>query len=184
MTKTPLNFAEKALFTSRWILYVLYSGLSIGLVLYCYKFCVELWHMALEIQSLSTEMTMLSLLGLVDIVMVANLVIMIAVGSYSIFIREISPDSITNRPRFMNHITASGLKVKMGSSLIGVSSIHLLKKFIESAENHHANSSDWNSIGILLAIHGIFIISTIALAYIDRPHPSPKNDAHGEEKHA
>lgn len=184
MTKTPLNFAEKALFTSRWLLYVLYLGLSIGLGLYCYKFCIELWHMASEIQSLSTEMTMLALLGLVDIAMVANLVIMIAIGSYSIFIREISPDSIANRPRFMNHITASGLKVKMGSSLIGVSSIHLLKKFIESAENHQGHGADWNTIGILLSIHGIFIVSTIALAYIDRPHPTPKNDAHGEEKHA
>lgn len=132
--------------------------------------------MTIKIQELSSEMTMLALLGLVDIVMVCNLVIMIAIGSYSIFIREISPDAITNRPRFMNHITASGLKVKMGSSLIGVSSIHLLKKFIETSDAN--NVVNWNSVGALLAIHGIFILSTLALAYIDRPFPSPKEDKH------
>jgi len=156
---------------------VMSLGLSIGLALYTFKFCQELYHMASTIQSATSEMTMLALLGLVDIAMVSNLVVMIAIGGYSIFVREINPKDIENRPRFMNHITASGLKVKMGSSLIGVSSIHLLKRFVETAE-HNGSGTDWNQIGALLAIHGIFVVSTIALAYIDRPYPSK------EEKHA
>lgn len=179
MAPEPLNLAERCLFVGRWMLFVLYLGLCVGLALYSYKFVIELWHMATNIQSLSTEMTMLALLGLVDIVMVANLVIMIAIGSYFIFIKEISPNSIPDRPRFMNHITASGLKVKMGSSLIGVSSIHLLKKFIETADGSHTNSPfDWNRMGALLSIHAIFIVSTIALAYIDKQHPVTKDSNH------
>jgi len=174
-TKT-LNLVESTLFASRWILFLLYLGLCIGLALYSYKFVQELLLMAKNIQELTTELTMLSLLGLVDIAMVGNLVIMIAIGGYSIFIREINPEHISNRPRFMNHITASGLKVKMGSSLIGVSSIHLLKKFIETAENHDGHSTtDWSKIGVLLAIHGVFVVSTVALSYIDRPHPKDDN---------
>ncbi len=159
---------ESYLLSSRWLLIVMYIGLSIGLLLYSYKFVEELFHMLFKIKSLTTEVAMLSLLGLVDIVMVAHLVIMISIAGYSIFIRELDPKTISNRPRFMNRITASGLKVKMGSSLIGVSSIHLLKKFIEATEPN--SILDWNKIGILLAIHAMFVFSTIALYYIDGPH--------------
>jgi len=173
-----VKIIESSLLSGRWILIVMYIGLIPGLLIYSYKFIEELLHMALNIRTLTTEMTMLGILGLVDIVMVANLVIMIAIGGYSIFIKELDPKLITNRPRFMNHITASGLKVKMGSSLIGVSSIHLLKKFIEIAESHEGHASlDWSKVGMLLAIHGIFVVSTIALAYVDGPHPV-KDNAH------
>lgn len=173
-----ISFIEKFLFSSRWLLAILYAGLCSALLLYTYKFGIELWHMIYSIQEMSSEHTMLALLGLVDISMVANLVTMIVIGGYSIFIREINPHVIENRPRFMNHITASGLKVKMTSSLMGISSIHLLKKFIESAESS-ADTLNWTKIGILLAIHGMFVVSTVALSYIDRPHNNK-----GEKSHA
>lgn len=165
-----LSTIEHLLFTSRWILIITSFGLNIGLVFYAIKFCQELWHMAATFLHADSETVMLALLGLVDIAMLANLVIMISLGSYSIFIREIDPKTVTNRPRFMNHITASGLKVKMGSSLVGVSSIHLLKKFIETADEN--NETDWLRITILIVIHLIFVVSTFALAYIDRPYPT------------
>lgn len=180
--KTIIRAIESFLFSSRWLLIVMYFGLSLGLALYSYKFLEELFHMTIGITHLTTEMTMLALLGLVDIAMVAHLVVMITIAGYSIFIREIDPNHIANRPRFMSHITASGLKVKMGSSLIGVSSIHLLKKFIELAETHDGHATlDWNKVGMLLAIHTIFIVSTIALSYVDGPHPVNERE---ENSHA
>jgi uncharacterized protein (TIGR00645 family) len=171
----PLSFIERSIFASRWLLVVTSLGLSVGLALYAYKFCQELWHMASEIGELNSEKTMLYLLGLVDIAMLANLVVMISIGGYSIFVREIDPKTIENRPRFMNHITASGLKVKMGSALIGVSSIHLLKKFVETAESSNVDAANWHKIGILVGIHLVFVVSTFALAYIDRPYPVVEN---------
>jgi uncharacterized protein (TIGR00645 family) len=167
----PLNVLERSIFASRWMLAATSLGLSWGLALYLYKFCQELWHMTSEIGELSSEKTMLYLLGLVDIAMLSNLVVMISIGGYSIFVREIDPKMITNRPRFMNHITASGLKVKMGSSLIGVSSIHLLKQFVETSEASNIDASSWHKIGILVLVHLVFVVSTVALAYIDKPHP-------------
>lgn len=171
----PLTLIERSIFASRWMLAITSMGLSVGLALYIFKFCQELWHMSSGISELTSEKTMLYLLGLVDIAMLANLVVMISIGGYSIFVREIDPKTISNRPRFMNHITASGLKVKMGSSLIGVSSIHLLKQFVETAELPTVDATNWHKIGILITIHLVFVVSTFALAYIDRPYPVVEN---------
>jgi uncharacterized protein (TIGR00645 family) len=176
-----INKFEKVLIGSRNILVVLYGGLALGLGAYSYKFMQELYELIISIHRVTTEIAMLSLLGLVDIVMLANLVVMIYVGGYSIFIKELNPKSISHRPRFMNHITASGLKVKMGSSLIGVSSIHLLKKFVEIAESHE----DINivKICILIGIHLVFIVSTVALSYIDKPYKPGKDESESKDVH-
>jgi len=177
-----LTLVEGSLFLSRWLLLIPYLGLSIGLGIYCWKFALELWEMVIHVQTLTTETTMLGILGLVDIAMVANLVIMVNVGGYSIFIREINPDDVTHKPRFMNHITAGGLKTKMATSLIGVSSIHLLKKFIEAASIDRSHQVAWSGLAMLLVIHGLFIVSAIALAFVDKighgPHTDPSQDKH------
>lgn len=177
-----LSVIEFVLFGSRWLLLIPFIGLSVGLAIYCWKFAIELWEMILHVQTLTTEMTMLGILGLVDIAMVANLVIMVNIGGYFIFLRELKVDQIPNRPRFMNHITAGGLKTKMATSLVGVSSIHLLKKFIEAASEDKMHEITWKSISIMLVIHAIFIVSGVALAFIDRIGHSP--DFRTEEKHA
>lgn len=179
MKQHSKNLLETILFGSRWLLFILYLGLSVGLGIYCYKFLVELWEMIVHASTLTTETTMVSILGLVDIAMVANLVVMTSIGSYSIFIKEINPEDIAHRPRFMNNLTAGGLKTKMATSLIGVSSIHLLKKFIEAASINPGESVDWKHLGMMLAIHGIFIISAIALGIIDHAHNGPtKKEEH------
>ncbi len=172
-----ISFPEKILFGSRWLLMILYLGLSLGLGLYVYKFVLELWEMTMHIASLTTETTMIGLLGLVDIVMVANLVVMVTIGSFSIFLKEIVPDEVKHRPRFMNGITASGLKTKLATSLIGISSIHLLKKFIESASTEHTPDIHWTYLWMMIAIHVLFIVSALALSKIDVAH-NHKEPAH------
>lgn len=175
---------EQYLMASRWVLAILCIGLSIGLICYCFKFCEDLIAMVSQFRVLTTEMMMLALLGLVDTVMVANLVVMVNIGGYSIFIKEIDAKEIKNRPRFMNNITSSTLKIKMGSSLIGVSSIHLLKLFIEAASSSNAERAmhppSWYFLSMVIVIHLVFVVSTVALAIIDRSHshaPAPA-DAH------
>jgi len=174
-------FVENILFASRWFLVLLYIGLTLGLGIYCFKFSEELISMMWNFSTITTETAMLGILGLVDITMVANLIIMVTIGGYSIFIREIDPNAVNNRPRFMSNITAGGLKTKLATSLIGVSSIHLLKKFIESASESGTHHLNWYTLGMLLAIHFIFIVSAIALAlidYIPHSHVSNKETPH------
>lgn len=172
-----INLAEKILFASRFLLVILYAGLTLGLAAYSYKFVEELWVMLSSLPHLTTETTMLALLGLVDITMVANLIVMSSIGGFSIFIKQIKTEGMENKPRFMNNITSSGLKVKMGSSLVGVTSIHLLKKFIEG-------NGTWQELSILLSIHGIFIISMLALYWVDKGtnHSHDTANTHNKEK--
>jgi uncharacterized protein (TIGR00645 family) len=179
------SILERFLFSSRWLLGILYMGLSIAMGLYTIKFAIELYEMARNIMNSTTEMAMLSLLNLVDITMVANLVVMVILGGYSIFIKEINPDSFENRPRFMKNITSSGLKIKLASSLVGVSSIHLLKKFIESASDAGiTNQMYWNSLSKVIALHLVFVVSMIALWIVDKHHHTPASEETEGTKHA
>ena len=148
------NIAEQIIFESRLTLAPLYACLIIGLIRYFFSFLEELVQMFHR--ATSTEDLMLTLLGLVDITMVGNLVYMVAVGGYSIFVREIAFHEKANKPRFLNNINSGTLKVKMSMSLIGVSSVHLLKDFI------NAENQSWSLVGKRLAIHGIFVCSTIS----------------------
>lgn len=181
--KTTISVIENTLFLSRWLLLAVYMGLSIGLAIYCFKFTQELWHMISSVGTITTEEVMLGILGLVDIAMVANLVIMVNIGSYSIFIREINPDKVNNRPRFMNNITAGGLKTKLATSLIGVSSIHLLKTFIEAASHDKAHLVTREMVIIMVGIHLVFVISAFALAKIDATHTHNTFPAKDEDSH-
>lgn len=177
----PIYLIEQFILGGRWMLAILYALMNIGLAIYAGKFAIELYHMVAHMGELNTEMTMLALLGLVDIAMVANLVIMVNCGGYSIFVRELSPEEIPGRPRFMRSVTSSGLKIKMMSSLVGISSIHLLKQFI------HASSGEegvlpptWNLLFMMIVLHLVFVASTVALALVDKlTHPAvPAGERH------
>lgn len=157
---------ENILFNSRWLLAIPYLGLCLGLLVYIFNFIEEIYEMIRHIGHMTTETCMLSMLSLVDMAMVGNLIIMVAIGSYSIFIREIETKDMEHRPRFMGHITSANLKTKLASSLVGISSIHLLRKFIEAASvDSHIT---WYTISICMAIHALFIISLVVLALTDK----------------
>ncbi|SRR5258706_6991137 len=156
------RFVENVLFGSKWLLSLFYFGLIIGQLCYAWVYVKEIAFMLTEIDKFTTSTIMLALLELVDMVMIANLVKMIITGSYN--------SSINRDHGFSNENVSSGiLKVKMGTSLIGVTSIHLLQSFINSS-----------NIGIedfmkKLIIHIIFLVGGIALAYIEYLHD--KGDA-------
>ncbi len=194
MDKNKLNFADwiaQFIFGGRWILGILYPGLMIGMIIYSAKFVCELWEMIIHFTTISEQECMLKLLSLVDITMVGNLVLMIMVGGWHIFVRKIDFADMKSKPGWLNSINSGTLKVKMGMSLIGVSSIQLLTIFITlfKAWMQHEEIHDWNVVWMLLVIHCVFILSTLALGWVDRMlHPAtlphPDNTTGSEKPHA
>ncbi|QBE50023.1 TIGR00645 family protein [Leucobacter triazinivorans] len=178
------------IFASRWLQAPLYLGLIIAQAVYVVLFFVELWHLVessiLEGRISETEV-MLSVLALIDIVMIANLLIMVIIGGYETFVSKIRVTGHHDEPDWLSHVNANLLKVKLAISIISISSIHLLKTFIEVGRMDGGVVLDRNgnviysSEGVLweVAIHLAFIVSALALAWIDKMshhHPATKRE--------
>jgi uncharacterized protein (TIGR00645 family) len=118
------------------------------------------------IEALNETVIMLVVLGLIDVVMISNLLIMVIVGGYETFVSRLNLDGHPDQPEWLSHVNASVLKVKLGTAIIGISSIHLLKTFI-NAENYSDKTLMWQTV-----IHMAFLASAIAIALADRiMHP-------------
>jgi uncharacterized protein (TIGR00645 family) len=150
------------IFGIRWGLVPMYLGLWVSIVAYNVQFFREMGefffdeHGHLRINS-STDY-LLWVLNLIDITMIGNLVVMITVGGFSTFVKEFNLKSLQGKPRWMNKLDSSTLKIKMGMSLVGVSAIYLLKTFMESG------TTSWDTIGKVVLIHVVFIFTTIAFS--------------------
>ena len=153
---------EHTIFASRFLQIPIYLGLIIAQLAYTYTFGIELYHLTASATTLTEAQVIIIVLGLVDIAMVANLLQMIVIGGYSTFVSklEVAAESI-DKPEWLGHIDPSIMKVKLGMALIGISSIHLLRSFID------ADHVSWDIIWKQLAVHGTFVVSTLALALID-----------------
>lgn len=169
------NTLASFIFLSRWLQAPLYLGLIVAQAVYVYRFLLELWHLigfalfhhaapASTPQGVSDPETivMLSVLGLIDVVMIANLLIMVIVGGYETFVSRLNLKNHPDQPEWLSHVNAGILKVKLATALIGISSIHLLKTFI-NAGNVETKMMLWQVI-----IHMTFVLSALALAWIDR----------------
>lgn len=130
----------------------------------------ELWHLVSDVGHLSENDVMLLVLGLVDVVMIANLLIMVIIGGYETFVSRINLKNHRDQPEWLSHVNANVLKVKLAMAIVGISSIHLLQTFI-NAGNTSSNTMLWQTV-----IHLTFVVSAVALAAIDR-FLSPKSTA-------
>ena len=190
---TPeMRTLPKIIFMSRWLQLPLYLGLIAAQGVYVWHFLLELWHLieaafgsqtaiALLAKTsgytgdavvLNETIIMLVVLSLIDVVMISNLLIMVIVGGYETFISRMNLEGHPDQPEWLSHVNASVLKVKLATAIIGISSIHLLRTFINAA-----NYSD----KVLIAqtvIHITFLLSAIAIAYTDRLMSNPKAAAH------
>ncbi|GAA2549414.1 TIGR00645 family protein [Mycolicibacterium diernhoferi] len=155
------GFIGSAIFISRWLQAPLYLGLIVAQVVYVIVFWKELIHLVKDFNHLNEAAVMLIVLGLVDVVMIANLLIMVIIGGYETFVSRIRMDSHPDKPEWLSHVNPNVLKVKLAMSIIGISSIHLLKSFI-NADNLEPETLKWQTI-----IHMAFIASAIGLAYVD-----------------
>ena len=150
------------LFGSRWLQVPLYLGLIIAQVVYVIHFMVELEHLVVGTFTLTEEAIMLIVLGLIDVVMISNLLIMVIVGGYETFVSRLNLAGHPDEPEWLSHVNANVLKVKLATAIIGISSIHLLKSFI-NAPNMKEETLLWQTL-----IHLAFILSAVSIAYIDK----------------
>ncbi len=188
---SPLRPLPNLIFASRWLQLPLYLGLIAAQAVYVFHFWVELVHLleaafgnqqALQalissigyktdapVTSLNETVIMLVVLGLIDVVMISNLLIMVIVGGYETFVSRLNLEGHPDQPEWLDHVNASVLKVKLGTAIIGISSIHLLKTFINAA-NYDEKVLLWQTV-----IHIAFLLSAIAIALADRlmSHSTP-----------
>ncbi len=170
-TKFSAWFSQ-VMFWGRWIIAPLYAGLLVAGLLLSYKFYVKLVGLIQTASSLTGTELIMGVLHLIDIVMVANLLVVTMVGGFSLFVQRIDEFNTHNHLPWLQHFEPGALKVKLGMALIGISSIHLLEAFIDIKEKTLIEL-----VG-LVTIHLVFVISTVAIASIKGHHnPSKKNES-------
>jgi uncharacterized protein (TIGR00645 family) len=182
------------IFSSRWLQLPLYLGLIVAQGVYVILFVKDLWHLIVGATSLNEQEIMLIVLGLIDVVMISNLLMMVIVGGYETFVSRLRLENHPDQPEWLSHVNASVLKVKLAMAIIGISSIHLLKTFIEAgalgglplcgseaafsaaaalaASGHEAfkTCTTVTATGVMwqTIIHALFIASAIGIAMTDR----------------
>ena len=159
----------KLIFGSRWLQMPLYIGLIVAQAVYVFLFLKELVHLVGHAASFTEQQIMLIVLGLIDVVMISNLLVMVIVGGYETFVSRLQLKGHPDQPEWLDQGKASVLKIKLALAIIGISSIHLLRTFIEAGNLGKPNAA-YTSEGILwqTIIHVVFILSAIGIAYVDR----------------
>jgi uncharacterized protein (TIGR00645 family) len=172
------------IFASRWLQLPLYLGLILAQGVYVFHFWVELVHLVeaafgnqealvklvssigyksdFTVTALNETIIMLVVLALIDVVMISNLLIMVIIGGYETFVSRLDLEGHPDQPEWLSHVNASVLKVKLATAIIGISSIHLLKTFINAA-NYDEKVLIWQTV-----IHIAFLFSALAIAYADK----------------
>jgi uncharacterized protein (TIGR00645 family) len=188
----PMRPLPRLIFMSRWLQVPLYLGLVLAQCVYVFHFWVELTHLikaafgdkhAVEMLvtavgytsgpgGLTETIIMLVVLGLIDVVMISNLLVMVIVGGYETFVARMNLEGHPDQPEWLSHVNASVLKVKLATAIIGISSIHLLKTFI------NAGAYDEKVLVAQTAIHITFLFSALAIAYTDRLMQPPAHAEH------
>ena len=193
MSRDPVRLGPlpTLIFSSRWLQLPLYLGLIIAQGVYVVLFLKELWHLIGGATTFGEQEIMLIVLGLIDVVMISNLLMMVIVGGYETFVSRMRLERHPDQPEWLSHVNASVLKVKLAMAIIGISSIHLLKTFIEAGTlgglplcgsqafeaarlaaqagsaiactKVTATGVMWQTI-----IHTIFILSALGIAWTDK----------------
>jgi len=164
------------IFGSRWLQLPLYVGLILAQGVYVVLFLKELWHLISHSFSFSEQEIMLVVLGLIDVVMISNLLMMVIVGGYETFVSRLNLRGHPDEPEWLNHVNAGVLKIKLAMAIIGISSIHLLRTFIEAGNiGGTGRTTNYTETGVLwqTIIHVVFILSAIGIAYVDRVSQVP-----------
>ncbi len=163
------KFISALIFGSRWLQLPLYVGLILAQAIYVVIFLKELWHLITHAGSFGEQQIMLGVLALIDVVMISNLLVMVIVGGYETFVSRLRLEGHPDQPEWLDHVNASVLKIKLAMAIIGISSIHLLKTFIE-ARGIGLPGAGVTSEGVLwqTVIHVAFILSALGIAYVDR----------------
>ena len=168
----PRNAIANIIFASRWLQLPIYLGLIVVQLIYAYKFMKGLWHLLTEMDTLADSAIMLAVLNLIDVVMIANLLLMVIIGGYETFVSKLNTEDHPDQPEWLNHVNASVLKVKLSMAIISISSIHMLQTFINAAQLPEKVMM-WQ-----LLLHLGFLVSALAMALTDRILYSTSHQEH------
>ncbi|MDB5599016.1 MAG: hypothetical protein JWN71_1060 [Xanthobacteraceae bacterium] len=168
------------IFSSRWLQLPLYLGLIVAQGVYVILFLKELWHLFTEAFSITEQAIMLAVLGLIDVVMISNLLVMVIVGGYETFVSRLRLEGHPDQPEWLSHVNASVLKIKLAMAIIGISSIHLLRTFIEAGNLGGPRAGGYTETGVMwqTIIHCVFILSAIGIAYVDKMGQTESHKPH------
>ena len=168
-TPVRLKPLPMLIFSSRWLQLPLYVGLIVAQCVYVFLFLTELHHLVLHAWEFTEQQIMLVVLGLIDVVMISNLLVMVIVGGYETFVSRLGLKGHPDQPEWLSHVNAGVLKVKLAMAIIGISSIHLLRTFIEAGALGQPNARItepaiiWQTV-----IHMSFIASALGIAWVDK----------------
>lgn len=156
------RFAEKMLYASRWLLAPIYLGLSFGLLILGVKFFQEIIHIIPLIFATQESDLVLIILSLIDLSLVGGLLVMVMLSGYENFVSSIDLDDDSDKLHWLGKMDAGSLKQKVAASIVAISSIHLLQKFM------NAQSIDNDKLKWYVIIHLTFVVSAIGMAYVDK----------------
>ncbi|MBD7065181.1 TIGR00645 family protein [Klebsiella pneumoniae] len=156
------RFLENAMYASRWLLAPVYFGLSLGLIALTIKFFQEIFHILPHIFSVSESDMILTLLSLVDMTLVGGLLVMVMFSGYENFVSQLDINEGKEKLSWLGKMDATSLKNKVAASIVAISSIHLLRVFMD-AKNLPDNKLMWYVI-----IHLTFVLSAFVMGYLDR----------------
>ena len=150
---------SQMIFATRWLQAPLYFGLIIALIAYVYRFALELFELVIHVAKFDNSQIMLNVLNLIDVVMIANLLIMVIVGGYDTFVSHLHLRNHPDNPDWLDEVNAGSMKIKLAIALVAISSIHLLATFIDP--------SQLTDMAIMwqVVIHLTLVVSAVALAY-------------------
>lgn len=150
---------ESIILAARWLLVIFYVGLALALLVYAVTFGVKLWDFTSKVFVLDEADSILKILGLIDAALVASLVVMVIISGYENFVSRFDDEGAVH---WLGQIDAGSLKIKVASTIVAISSIHLLQIFLNT-ERYTGETLMWYTI-----IHLAFVFSALFLAYIDR----------------
>jgi len=183
------------IFLSRWLQAPLYVGLIIAQAVYVYQFFRELIHLIVAAPFIKEQEIMMIVLALIDVVMIANLLVMVIVGGYETFVSRLRLEGHPDQPEWLSHVNAGVLKVKLATALIGISSIHLLKTFIGIGGTKERVNADGIVTQVAIPgptsddlfwqviVHMTFVVSALLLAWTDKISTSTATEARRAHQH-
>ena len=156
---------ERGLFASRWLMAPMYLGLVVSLAMLVVVFMRELIHYAPQAFTMTSEQVILVVLTLIDLSLAGNLLLIVLFSGYENFVSKLDIDDTADRPPWMGTVDFSGLKMKLIASIVAISGIHLLKRFMEIGET--GEPLDQPQLMWLVIIHLTFVVSGVLLALMD-----------------
>ncbi len=170
-------FEDRIIFGARWIIAPAYGVLALALLVLCYKSLEEFVELVYKLRFFNSAQTLIQALGIVDVILVMNLILMIMFVGYTNFVSQIHPARAEDWPEWTKHLDYSGLKIQLIGSIIAISSLVLLQELLEATEQGRLDSS---KVLLSIAVQMAFVLSALVLAVVNflkerasRPDPRP-----------